>query len=511
MLAMVQSLTLSGMEGHPIQVEVDVANGLPTFDIVGLPATTVREAKERVRAAVKNSGFEFPLKRITVNLAPADLKKEGAGLDLAIAVGILAATEQIPGESTRDIFFLGELSLDGTLKSIPGILPMASTLGAKGGATMIVPSENSGEGALVKEITSLGSQNLGQVVHYLKGQCELNPGTGDLDEAPALSQNVDFRDIKGQAAVKRALEVAAAGNHNIMLVGPPGTGKTMLARALPGIMPSMTFSEALEVTKVYSIAGLLPKNRPLIRERPFRSPHHGASSASLTGGGKIPKPGEISLANHGVLFLDELPEFSREVLEALRQPLEDRVITVSRVAASLTYPARIMVVASLNPCPCGLATENGGIGCTCTPLQVARYQAKISGPLLDRMDIQVEVPRVPYEDLAGEGGGDTSFTIKERVEKARAIQRDRLGDTNLSNAEMNPRQVRSLCKLDAGGKELLHRAYKQLGLSARAHDRILKVARTIADLAGDKQIGFDHLAEAILYRAFDRGVNRRRA
>jgi len=502
MLAKVLTCALIGLEGAIVEVEVDVARGLPSLTIVGLPNVAVKESSERVRSAIANSGFRYPISRLTVNLAPADLRKEGSAYDLPIAVGILAASEQLFPPDERSLV-IGELSLDGSVRHVNGVLPMAFLARREGITALYVPAQDAPEAALVGGLTVYPVDSLQSLARHLQGleallSCDRPP---NLNEVTEPSYEVDLRDIKGQEHAKRALEVAAAGGHHMIMVGPPGAGKTLLARTMPGILPHLTIEEALDVTRIYSVAGMLPPDTPLIRHRPFRAPHHTISHAGLVGGGRWPRPGEISLAHRGVLFLDELPEFGPRSLEALRQPLEGRrQVTISRAQGALTFPANFMLIAAMNPCPCGYYGDPVR-ECTCSASMVSRYQKRISGPLLDRFDIHIEVPRVEYDKLADGRLGESSEVVRERVEAARERQRRRLGGGGLtSNADMGPAEVRRFCRVDEAGRGLLRAAMQQLHMSARAYHRILKVARTIADLAGSEEIQTRHLAEAIQYR-----------
>jgi magnesium chelatase family protein len=502
MLAKVLSCAVVGLEGAIVEVEVDIAAGLPAFNIVGLPDTAVQEARERVRAAVRNSGFTFPQKRITVNLAPADLKKEGPTYDLPIAVGILFSSEQLAAE-VADTLFLGELSLDGSLRHTNGILPMIALAKDNGLNTVYVPAADAREASLVPDIRIVPVASLAELVSHLRDELTIPDYHPDenIDSAAAdFGHLTDLAHVKGQEHVKRALEVAAAGGHNLLMSGPPGSGKTLLARSIPSILPKMSMAEALEVTKIYSVSGLLPSDTPLIMQRPFRAPHYTISHAGLVGGGRWPRPGEISLTHRGVLFLDEFPEFGHNVLEVLRQPLEDKVVTISRAQGSITFPANFMLVAAMNPCPCGYYGDPVK-QCTCSPSAVSRYQKRISGPLLDRIDIFVQVPRIEYDKLADERDGESSAVVRSRVEQSRSIQQERFRGSGLTcNAEMTPVGVRDFCQVDSEAQGLLQAAMKQLALSARAFHRILKLARTIADLEGVQAISAAHLAEAIQYR-----------
>lgn len=506
MLAKTKSYALNGIDGYEVQIEVDLNSGLPSYDTVGLADTSVKESKERVRSAIKNSLYPYPVRKITINLAPADVKKEGSHFDLAIALGILIASEEADCKNYKDYIVLGELSLDGSLNHVKGVMPLIIAALQDGHKKFIIPSANAKEASFVSGIEVYAFAKLKEVVEFLSGQSQAQPlKTSEFSCVQAQNKyGVDFKDVKGQYIAKRALEIAVAGGHNVIMIGPPGAGKTMMAKCVPTIMPDMTFEEAIEVTKIHSVAGILDNSVGIVATRPFRTPHHTATVPALMGGGTNARPGEISLAHNGVLFLDEMPEYQRRTLETLRQPLEDGVAVVSRAKQTLEYPARFMLVASMNPCPCGnLGSPTQQ--CKCTPGEIHRYISKLSGPLLDRIDLQIDVDAVSYDDLRSAVPDEDSAAIKARVEKARAVQRERYkGTKTRTNDEMTNAQIKEFCSLDADGEKLLKNAFNRLNLTARATSRILKVARTVADLEGSDKVLAKHVAEAVQYRSLDR-------
>jgi len=501
MFAKIRSFGVSGVGGYAVELEVYITNGLPAFDIVGLPDTAVKESRERVRAAVKNNGYKFPVSRITVNLAPADRKKAGTLYDLPMLIGILAACGEIDAPKD-DCAFLGELSLTGELRPISGALPMAMAAEREGVKRLFVPAENAAEAAFAEGVTVYPVENAAQLIRHLRGEKPIEAAKAP-ELSPELTGLPDFSDVKGQENVRRALEIAAAGGHNILIVGPPGAGKSMMAKRLPGILPDMSREEMIACTEIYSVAGLTDRKHPVVAARPFRAPHHTVSATALAGGGSSPRPGEISLAHNGVLFLDELPEYGPAALETLRQPMEDGEVTVSRAAGTVTFPSRFMLVCAMNPCKCGWYGHPSG-RCRCSEADVRRYHSRISGPLLDRIDLIVEVPALEYEELRRRTPSEPSAAIKQRVNAARQLQRERFGgDGTMCNAHLGTKELRQFCALSPEGEELMHQAFDAMGLSARSYDRILRVARTIADLAGSETIEPEHVAEAIQYRTYD--------